>query len=225
MLRNLWEACAAAALEPGSTTVLRHLQLAYRSAQQERDLGGALHVAATAMTLSESAFAATCYEELAAKPMPPADQILMLENAMRALSETRDTPAQRRVAHALAAKTPGHLHNAYRADYLDLLCGGPLEGTVMRLSSAASGSALDEAEQAHQRLLWAMIYSRREQMDSLRQELAGLEKATTWTVGERAVLAGLLAKAGEPARAWKLAEKLPATLLLNEESALAATAR
>jgi hypothetical protein len=84
---------------------------------------------------------------------------------------------------------------------------------------------MEAGDDALPHLLWAMIYDRRSQTNELRRELNGLEKATTWSPGERAVLASLLAKAGEAARAFQLVEKLPAALLLPEEAAYAKLAR
>ncbi len=219
---NLWEANATAVLDPDSPAVLEHLKLAYQSTQQRKYDAGALRVADAAMNLGKPAFAATCYEALATKPMLPGDKVVLLEKVVHAHTETRDIAALRRSAHALADLTPGHLHNTDRADYLDLLCGEPLEAIVPRLNTEAAAEA---NAHPHQRLLWAMIYSRRDQKEPLRRELAGLENATVWTPGERAVIAGLLAKAGESARAWRMVEKLPMGFLLNEEAAMAAAAK
>jgi hypothetical protein len=222
---NLWEANATAALTPDSPLVLEHLQLAYEATQNGRNLAGAIRVADVALNLRQHAFAAACYEELAAQPLLPGDKITLLEKAVNAHTETRDTPALRRTARALAVQTPDHLHNAYRADYLDILYGEGLEIISHRLKTQDANAAANVTIRAHQRLLNAMIFCYMKHQDMLRRELTGLENATTWTAGERAVLAGLLAKAGEPARAWQLAEKLPESLLLNEEAALLAVAR
>lgn len=223
--RNLWEAHASAALAPGRSATLEHLQLAYESTQNGRDRAGAMRVADTALNLGQEAFAATCYEELAAKPLLPGDKVMLLEKAVHARTQARDTPALRRAARALAEQTPGHQQNAYYADYLDILHGEGLEIIHLRLKTEDTAAANDARTTAHQRLLRAMIFRHLEHPDRLRHELAGLDNAIAWTAGERAVIAGLLAKAGEPARAWQLAEKVPRALLLNEEAALLAVAR
>ena len=222
---NLWEASAIAALTPGSPAVLEHLKLAYQTTQNGRNHAGAMRVAESAMNLGQAAFAAVCYEELAAKPLLPGDKIMLLEKAVHAHTQTRDTSALRRVARALAEQTPGQLDYAYRADYLDILYGEGLEIIFQRMKTQDANAAANVTIRAHQRLLNAMIFRHMEHQDMLRRELAGLEKAIVWTAGERAVIAGLLAKAGEPARAWQLAEKVPKSLLLNEEAALLAVAR
>ncbi len=223
--RNLWVASAAAKLTPDSPAVLQHLKLAYQTTQNGRNLAGGVRVADSALRLGQSAFAAICYEELATKPLLPGDKIHLLEKTIEAHTQTRDTAALRRAFRALAEHTPGHPGNAYRADYLDLLYGEGLEVVFHRLQTHAAAAGTADGDQAHQRLLKAMLYRHLEHKDMLRRELVGLENATTWTAGERAVLAGLLAKAGEPARSWQLAEKLPVGLLLREEAALAAAAR
>lgn len=217
---SLWQAYTTAALEPHNPATLEHLQRAYRATENGRDHAGATRVADSAMNLGQPAFAAACYEELAAQPMLPSAKTEMLEKAIVALSQTRDTVALRRVAHALAEQSHGHLGHAYYTDYLDILCGEPLESIVQRIHTHVGTADLDSIAQAHQRLLWAMIYNRRDQKDILRRELDGLEKRITWTAGERAVLAGLLATVGETSRAWQLAETLPESILLAEEAEL-----
>ena len=222
---NLWEASATAALTPDSPAVLEHLKLAYQTTQSGRGHAGAMRVAYVAMNLGHHTFAATIYEELAAQPLLPGDKINLLEKAISAHTQTRDTAALRRATRALAEHTPGHHDHAYRADYLDILYGEGLEVIFHRLKTQDANAAANATIRAHQRLLNAMIFCHLEHPDTLRRELTGLENATTWTVGERAVLAGLLAKAGETARAWQLAEKVPKSLLLDEEAALLAVAR
>jgi hypothetical protein len=223
--RNLWEANVTAAMEPDSPLVIEHLQHAYGGTQNGRNLAGAIRVADVAMNLGQHTFAATSYEELAAQPLLPGDKINLLEKAISAHTQTRDTAALRRATRALAEQTPDHHDHAYRADYLDILYGEGLEVIFHRLKTQDANAAANATIRAHQRLLNAMIFCHLEHPDTLRRELTGLENATTWTVGERAVLAGLLAKAGEAARAWQLAEKVPKSLLLNEEAALLAVAR
>jgi|GEM_PF-5754300 len=217
---HLWEANATAALTPDSPLVLQHLQLAYEAAQNSRNLAGAARVADVALNLHQPAFAAACYEELATKPLVPGGKIVLLEKAFHARLVTRDTPALRRTARTLAGQSPDHLGHAYRADYLDILDGEGLEILFDRLKRQDEAAAMDAAAQARQRLLKAMVFRHLEHPDLLRRELAGLENATSWTAGERAVLAGLLAKAGETTRAFQLVENLPAALLLPEEAAL-----
>jgi hypothetical protein len=64
----------------------------------------------------------------------------------------------------------------------------------------------------------------------LRQPLAlpaALKSAETssWPVGQRAVLAALIAASGDQAAAFRLAERIPASLLLPEEARLLALAQ
>jgi hypothetical protein len=221
---NLWEANSIAALTPNSPLVLKHLQLAYEATQNGQNLTGAIRVADVALNLNQAAFAAACYEQIAAKPLLMGEKIRLLEKACHALLASRNTPALRRTAHALADLTPGHPDHTYRAYYFDILYGVDFEVIALRLDLHKLSTAGDATAMAHQRLLEAMIYSRMGQTEKLSRALEGLEKAISWNAGERAVLAGLLAKAGESARAWQLAEKLPKALLLPEEASLAQAA-
>ena len=216
---NLWQACAITALDPGSSAALDHLQLAYAATGKGRDITGALRVADVAANMSHHAFAAARYQELAEQPMLPSDMIACLEKACHCLTQAKDTAALLRVTRTLADRSPARFDHAYRADYLDLLTGGPFETIVPDIHRP------DASFQARQRLLSSMIYHRLKQLDPLRTELQDLERATNWSAGERAVIAGLLAAAGEPARAWQVAEKVPESLLLAEEAAMLELAR
>jgi hypothetical protein len=161
-------------------------------------LRNAMRIADTAARLNQPAFAVDCYETLI-------------------------TAAQLRLARQLSDLTPGHEDNAYRAHYFALLTpAADLEAITPRLQAE---NDLTPAQTARRRLLWAMLAHRRSQPALIAKELHGIEQATIWIAGERAVLAGLLAASGETARAFALAEKVPASLLLPEEAALLKLAR
>ena len=210
---HLWNACASAALDPNETAARKHLNAAF----EVTNLITASRVADTAERLSYYDLAAELYEKLARSAPLPGDRIEFLEKAFGAKTKLRDTAALVRIAEQITTLTPGHPGNAFRADYLALLTKAALDTIVIRLNNAVSG---DTETAAHQRLLWAMIYHQRNQLDSLRKELAGLEDLAAWPPGQRAVLAALIASTGEIQRAFKLAEKIPPQQLLPEERQL-----
>ena len=225
VMLDLWQACSLAALDPASPTKLERLKLARDATRRTQNIAGSIRVADTAANIGPPDFAAACYEELAAGPALPSDKIVFLEKASLALTQAHDTAGLVRVTRALADQTPGHLDNAFRADYLAILTGAPHEGIVMRLAEEDEKATADPRAKTRRRLLRALILDRRKQIESLRPELHDLESAGSWTPGERAVIAGMLAAAGETARAWQLAEKVPGALLLKEEAAMLARAR
>ena len=220
---NLWHACALSAANAADTQVLLCLQQAYEGTQRGRRAMPAMRIADTAARLNQPGFAVNCYESLIAAARLPAERITLLEKACAALAQTQDTAAQLRFARQLADLTPGHEDNAYRADYLALLTRSPdLHAVARRLNDEEGLSA---AQTARRRLLVALLVHQRSPAASIAKELNGIEQATIWTAGERAVLAGLLAAAGETARAFALAEQVPDRLLLPEEAALLKVAR
>jgi hypothetical protein len=225
VMLDLWQACCLAAFDPTSPEKLEHLKQAREAARRTQNIAGSIRVADTAANIGPPDFAAACYEELAAGPALPSDKIVFLEKASLALTQAQDTAGLVRVTRALADQTPGHLENAFRADYLAILTGTPLEDIVLRLAEEDEKVTADPQAKTRHRLLRAMILHRRNHIESLRSELRDLENDGSWTPGERAVLAGMLAAAGETTRAWRLAEKVPASLLLKEEAAILARAR
>lgn len=225
VMLNLWQACGLAAFDPTSPEKLEHLKLAREATRRTRNIAGSIRVADTAANIGPPEFAAACYEDLAAGPALPSDKIVFLEKACLAFTQAHDTAGLVRVTRALADQTPGHLENTFRADYLAILTGALLEEIVMRIAEEDQKGTADPHAKTRRRLLRAMILDRRKQIEGLRTELRDLENAGSWTPGERAVVAGMLAASGETARAWQLAEKVPAALLLKEEAAMLARAR
>jgi hypothetical protein len=225
VMLDLWQACSLAAFDPTSPAKLEHLKLAREATRRTRNIAGAIRVADTAANIGPPDFAAACYEELAAGPALPSDTIVLLEKACLALAQAHDTAGLVRVTRALADQTPGHLENAFRCDYLAILTGAPLDGIVMRLAEEDEQRAADPQIKTRHRFLRAMVLDRHKQFESLRTELRDLESAGSWTPGERSVMAGMLAASGDTARAWRLAEKVPAALLLKEEAAMLARVR
>jgi hypothetical protein len=215
---NLWRACALAAEDSADAQIPLCLLEAFEATQRGRRAMPAMRIADTAARLNQPAFAVDCYETLITAAQLPAERITLLEKACAALAQTSDTAAQLRLARQLSDLTPGHEDNAYRAHYLALLTPeASIEAITLRLQAE---NDLTPAQTARRRLLWAMLAHRRGQPALIAKELQGIETTTTWTAGERAVLSGLLATASETARAFALAEKVPASLLLPEEAAL-----
>jgi len=216
--RHLWHACTGAAeASPNLQHVTLSLQAAFQATERGRHTSHALYIADTAVLLGQHDFAITCYEVLLESAKLPAQRITLLEKVCAI--DTPETATRLRFARQLADLTPGHYANAFRSFYLELLTPAPLDeigGIALRLDQMAVSNP-GETQAAQQHLLWAMIMYRREQKSGLEKELSGLEHAVPWPPGQRAVIAGLLAYASQTARAFQVAEKVPAVLLLPEE--------
>ncbi|MCX6857710.1 MAG: hypothetical protein NTV80_22730 [Verrucomicrobia bacterium] len=222
---HLWHACASGALEPNETQARAHLRTAYEATGDARNLSAATRVADTAERLGYTDLAAAYYEALATQAPLPLDQGDFLEKAIQARIKMRDSAALVKLTRKVAKLTPGHAGHAFQADYMALLTQAPIEDISQRLTQSDLKLAQNAEFSAQRRLLWCLIYACRQQGDMLRKELTDLETAMIWPVGQRAVIAGLLAQSGETQRAWAIAEKLPESLLLKEESVMLAKAR
>jgi len=237
--RHLWSACAeAAATSPDRQQVRLSLEAAFEATERGRHAKHALYIADTAVLLGHHDFALICYEMLLQKMKLPAEQIALLEKIDAALVQTPDAGSHLRFARHLAALIPGHAAHAFRVRYLELLIN-PSPATLNRVDNE-NPTPPDDADATHsarhrllqamvqyrrQHLLGAIVMDRRREQDSLQAELRGLEHAIPWPPGPRAVIAGLLAYTGETARAFQVAEKVPAALLLPEEMRMLEMAR
>jgi hypothetical protein len=105
---------------------------------------------------------------------------------------------------------------------LALLAGESLEVIAARIveSHAEAGS---EAE-GRLLLLRALSAYRLRQSPPLHAALRGI-KAAAWPPGLRAVLAAMIAIGGDQAAAFQIAERIPESLLLPEETRLLALAK
>lgn len=225
--RHLWRACVEAnEATPDPQRVRQSLEAAFVATERGRHAVNALYLADTAVLLGQHDFALMCYEVLFMAAKLPAEQIRLLEKIGSASAHTQNTGMQLYFARQLAGLTPGHEGNAFRLRYLELLLN-PSRATLDAVESrnAAARADPDAVTTSHQHLLMAMAMHRRQQMAGLLEELQGLEHAIAWPAGPRAVIAGLLAYAGETARAFQIAEKVPATLLLPEEKRMLDLAR
>ena len=224
VMLHLWQACAASEVSRNERLVQEHLERGFQAAGEGKDMAVAIQIADTAARLNQHELAAAYFEKIAANATMPADRASLFQRSLDSRLVLRDTNAAARLARQVADLTPGHQQNEFRATYLELLSGAAVEGVVTRLTQSET-TDLPAAEAAHQRLLWAMIFLRRQQREMLPKELKGLAEATTWQAGERAVIAGLLAESGDTTAAFRLAEKVPQALLLKEEAAMLAKAK
>lgn len=224
VMMHLWQACAASEIDRNEHVVRDHLEQGFKAAGEGRDMTVAMQIADTAARLNQHELAAAYFEQIASVAPMPADRVAMLQRGLESRLVLRDTVRVASLARKIADHMPGNYQSAFRADYLHLLAGAAVESVVTRLTQMES-EALSADLKAHHRLLWAMVFQRRGQKDLISKQVSGLADAASWQAGERAVIAGLLAESGDTASAFRLAEKVPAALLLKEEAALLAKAK
>jgi hypothetical protein len=139
----------------------------------------------------------------------------MLERALAMHTDARDGTAMLKVARLLSELTPGNEANTFLADYLSLLLGESIEIIAARVEGTP-GKALD-AVTGRKRVFLSAIAAHRLQQPVRLAVLKELQ-ATVWPAGQRAVLAALIAASGDQEAAFRLGERIPASLLLPEEA-------
>jgi len=150
------------------------------------------------------------YQFLAQPGVP--DEAGYLEKYAQMASILKDTAALTAVAVRLSALQPNSTQAARRAAYLRLLRGEMLEtaiGPGTQMANSDSTTWLLTALQA-----WRL--SDPPATRAALQHITGIQELSP---GERAVLAGLLAKTAATARAFQIAEAIHPELLLPEETA------
>ena len=212
---RLWQARLSAAQGDATDAVRQHLKMAFDAASAEEDAASSLQTARIAEQLEQPGMAALFYQKMAERTSSPAGRLELLEKALAMHTDARDSTAMLQAARLLSEQTPGNEANAFLADYLSLLLGESIEVIAARVEGTP-GKALD-AVTGRKRVFLSAIAAHR-----LRQpmRLAVLKElqATVWPAGQRAVLAALIAASGDQEAAFRLGERIPASLLLPEEA-------
>ena len=138
-------------------------------------------------------------------------EIAMLGSAARIATELKNTTALASFTGRLAALLPDNVLIQHRAAYLHLLRGEMLETALISTAHLPPGDSTTS-------LLAALKAWRLGDTPTTRATLQQIQDTTLLAPGERAIYAGLLAKAGgNIAHAFQIAEKIRPELLLPEE--------
>lgn len=209
--RRLLEGTVKAALTEGSLSTLR-------TAAELAEKLNLPDIAATAHLQAGLKAAATSQVE---------DAMRSLQKSLESALLAKDTDILLEVSRKLLDLSPGSKVYADRLAYLRLILGVEMETVSLPAADApAPQSAFVVAiERVPPALLQALAAHRLGDLEAVKKHLGALTNASTLPAGQRAVAAGLLALAGRPDRAWEIAEKVPDTLLLNEERAFLQRAR
>lgn len=210
---HLWKARTADRLDQGIQTVRHHLEAAFAQTTGGQEESAAQLTATTAEEMNQWDLAARFYRDIAG--LHPLSRSAMLEKVYAMALRGRDTDTALTATRELAALHPDNRIFSQRFTYLQLLAGLDLEGLQQNLTRTE-----DPEKTATNALLKALAAYRLRDAAAIRQHLTDLSPATTSTdfpPGLKAIFAGLLATTGQTAEAFRLAETIPAPLLLPEE--------
>ncbi len=203
-----WRALAARNLNPSNIKeALAHLEEAIKQGVSERDVLALLGAASLAESWHMTELALQAYQTLAQPGSP--SELQMLEKCWQMASIQHDTTLLASLASRFLKLRPDDLQLIRRNDYLCLLRGVGLETTMLGGTTARSASA---------QLLEALKAYRLHDLVHAAAALHEVRDTRDFTMGEKAVYAGLLATAGgEVSEAYQIAEKIRSEGLLPEE--------
>lgn len=198
------------ALGESSEVVRGHLLEAARHATAARDIN---HVKRISDIAESFGYPEAAVETLRTGASLPQHRISLLETILNIQSRQQDSEGMLKTLADLVETDPELHYHQQKLFYLKLLVGAELETTPDKIDRLAKQTLITSGD--HQ-LLTALAAFRRQDVEAVRTALSDLEPEQ-FQPGQRAVLSGLLNVSGDPARGFRIAEKVPANLLLNEE--------
>jgi hypothetical protein len=212
--------------------VLSHLQPDLRESRQL--IEGTLNASASDRTpetfkaaaslaakLNLSDVAAVAYREAGLRA-DAENGIGLLQKALECALLAKDSALMLEVSRKLHELRPASSAYSDRLAYLRLILGEEIETVdLSRLKESNDMQAMFTVtlERVPSSLLRALAAYRMGDRAGIQQHLAGLGDTSALPPGQRAVVAGLLSLAGKADRAYQIAEKIPAVVLLDEELA------
>ena len=209
---QIWLATAAGHLHPETDEARKLLTRAIEAAGKNKNAMLLIAAALAAEQLNEQELALAAYQEVASFDEKRA--VGTLEEAYGKAELIKDTDAMLRTAAKLHTLCPENQALADRLTYLQLICGRDFEvaGSAVLKHENQRGDDKSLAE-----LLQALAAYRFADARKLDQHLGRVTQMISFTAGQRAVYAGLLAKTGHEHIAFEVAEKISNGLLLPEE--------
>lgn len=201
-LVSIWLADAESHLQPDMKESRRQLGFAVATSIASNEFEELELAAALSERLGLSELALECLFHLANKVEQRRADFLF--RARRVASASKDTRALLEAARSLTRANPSNAQLADELAYLRLLLGEEMEMVFT-----------DKVDSP--RLFRALAAYRLGDHPALDDLMASMSRSEGMSAGQRAVLSGLLAKAGKIAEAFQLAEKIPDALLLDEE--------
>ncbi len=218
---QVWLAEAATHLDKQNLTEPRRLLEEAVQASQQADDGVTLAAAAlVAERTGHYDLASRCFQHLSV--INPRFEVEMLDKVYEMAQRQRNTPVMLQTIQQLHDKRPTHGIFRDRLRYLKLLTGVELEQVDRILTESPPESAVEgRAARVPFSFLRALSAWRFKDIGRLKAELDPLSYSPDQlSPGQRAVLASMLQRIGKDNAAFRLAETIPTTILLEEEAAL-----
>ena len=194
-----------------SDTIVRgHLNDAIHQAVTARNIPAVMQAAQLADKLGYSEIAIEAFQNLSIQPQY---RLSMLEQIYRLQAKLHYTGDMLATVEEILKSRPGLRPHVMIKDYLKLIIGMDMEEAI---TDDAPAKLNDLQSKPLRQLLSALSAYRQcdfQQATALASEI----DANSLSAGQRAVLAGILKGCGDDQRAYSLAEKVPASLLLPEE--------
>lgn len=187
-----------------------HLKEASRRALTSKNMEALLRIVVIA---DELGFDDVAIEALRKASAIPQYQVDMLERLLGIYTRHGDTEAMLATIQNILEASPIMTSHLEASLYLKLLLGKEFESVSHNASLLARQGRI--STQGFSFLNSLSAYRFRD-LESLKDQLSKVEPGKL-SAGQRAVYAGMLASCGEQAGAYAIAEKIPPTLLLQEE--------
>jgi hypothetical protein len=216
----IWQAEASSHLEPDLKEAAHLLMGSIQASEKEGNLPNLFAVASVAekIHLPEIALAA-CQ---AAGSKGGAAALPMLQKTHTLALEQKNSVVLLQTARQLHELRPASSAYADRLAYLRLILGEEIETvdlSLLKESNDMQAMFTVTLERVPPSLLRALAAYRMGDRAGIQQHLAGVGDTSSLPPGQRAVVAGLLSLIGKAERAYQIAEKIPAVVLLDEERA------
>jgi tetratricopeptide (TPR) repeat protein len=216
----IWQAEASSHLEPDLKEAAHLLMGSIQASEKEGNLPNLFAVASVAekIHLPEIALAA-CQ---AAGSKGGAAALPMLQKTHTLALEQKNSVVLLQTARQLHELRPASSAYADRLAYLRLILGEEIETvdlSLLKESNDMQAMFTVTLERVPPSLLRALAAYRMGDRAGIQQHLAGVGDTSKLPPGQRAVVAGLLSLTGKAERAYQIAEKIPAVVLLDEERA------
>ncbi len=209
------ECCAR--LKPNLTETAEHIEKVYSSAGLS-DQQTVARAAALAETRGLNALAIAGFARLAEQR--PNLRVGMLEKVLELQQREKDVPAILGTLKQLRELRPANHAYTDRLNYLRLVTGDEMELAFEAVCGFEKPVvAMEDSPVVPQALLRALAAMRMGEPDRAAAEVKTLDSTLRLSAGQRAVMAGMTAEAGEDVKAFRMAESIPTALLLPDELA------
>ncbi len=208
---HLWLAKAANQRRDGLGEVRQALRAALMAAGEGAELAATQRTAEVAEQTAQWDLAATACEGIARHH--PRTRAAMYEKLFEFAVRDKNTTGAARAAARLAELQPQNDQALFRARWFSLVAGAAIEADAGHLQGESPRFRRDDPRH----LLLALAAFRLGDLAQTRAHLAKIRDPEALNAGQRAVHAGLLSVCGDAGPAFRLAERVPAALLLPEE--------